>query len=306
MAGNLEQCPPPGTYPGVSFEDYIKWNAINHSKLQRIDKSPLHAKTPVDLSASKAIKLGQLVHCGQLEFDSIIQRYRVMPDYHLTPENVTVKGVSTDSKSTTFYKERSAWFFAECVKLNKTVVTVEEFAKLDACLMAILKSKEACDCLSGGNAELSIVWRDDKTGLLCKARIDYQKPDRLTDLKTSRDDKSTPLTESFDWSLWTYAYFSQAAWYQEGWRNLTGDLLPFYFAVVTNSEPFQAIAAPVGEMSLRVGRRKNAERLDKWLACEQAGKWPGYASPVMFELPDKYLSDNDEEIADDVTAEEAF
>lgn len=289
----------------MSFEEYKNWGAINHSKLQRIDKSPLHAITLVDLSESNAIKLGQLVHCGQLEFDSLVQRYRVMPDYHLMPENVTGKGVSSDSKATTFYKERSAWFYAECAKLNKTVVTVDEYAKLDACLLAILKSRECCDCLTEGNAELSIVWKDAKTGLLCKARIDYQRPDRLTDLKTSRDDKSGQLPESFEWSLWTYSYFSQAAWYQDGWKQLTGDLLPFWFAVVTNSLPFQAIAAPVGEMSLRVGRAKNVERLDKWLACEQAGKWPGYASPVMFELPDKYLSDNEDEVEDDMT-EEAF
>ena len=35
----------PGIYPGVSFEDYAKWEAVNNSVLQILNKkSALHAK----------------------------------------------------------------------------------------------------------------------------------------------------------------------------------------------------------------------------------------------------------------------
>jgi hypothetical protein len=42
-------------------------------------------------------------------------------------------------------------------------------------------------------------------------------------------------------------------------------------------------------MSLMAGRQKNFERMELWESCERSGKWPGYRSPVLFELPDKYF-----------------
>jgi len=288
--GNLTaECPPVGIYPGIPFEEYCQWDAINHSKLSRIDKSPLHAKTPIDLSESRSIRFGQLVHCGQLEFDSIVQRYAVMPDYHLMPENTTGKGEPSTSAATSFVKGRRAWFMEQIAGDGRSIASMDEFKQMDDTLMAILQCKPAVECLTDGQPELSIVWKDKYSGLRCKARIDYKRHDRLTDLKTSRDDRNDPLPESFAWSLWKFSYYSQAAWYQDGWFQLTGEKLPFWFAVVTNSYPIQCIAAPVGEVSLSVGRQKNLERIKKWMICVSFNQWPGYQSPPLFELPDKYL-----------------
>ena len=294
--GNLTaECPPVGIYPGIPFEGYCQWDAINHSKLSRIDKSPLHAKTPIDLSESRSIRFGQLVHSGRLEPESVVSRYAVMPDYHLMPENTTGKGEPSTSTATSFVKGRRAWFMEQIAGEGRTVVTAGEYDQMQDTLAAILQCKPAVECLRGGQPELSIVWQDKLTGLKCKARIDYKRHNRLTDLKTSRDDKSSPLPESFEWSLWTYSYYSQAAWYQDGWRQLTGEKLPFWFCVVTNSYPIQCIAAPVGDVSLSVGRDKNRLRMEKWKACEIMDSWPGYESPELFELPDKYLGGNIDE-----------
>lgn len=282
-------CPKPGIYPGVDFNTYCRWDAINHSKLCRIDKSPLHAKTPVDLSESKSIRFGHLVHSGRLEPDSVAMRYAVMPAYELMPENCTSKGEPSTSTATSFVKESRKAFYRVAEQLGKVVVTTEEFEQMNRTLEVILRCTKAAGCFFGGDAELSIVWQDKSTGLNCKARIDYRRPDRLTDLKTSRDDGSSPLPQSFEWSLWTYSYYSQAAWYQAGWKELTGEQLPFWFCVVANSAPIQCVAAPVGEVTLMAGRKKNQERLQLWHECESANSWPGYESPELFELPEKYL-----------------
>ena len=281
----------PGIYHNVSFDEYCQWDAINHSKLVRIDKSPLHAKTPVDLSESKAIRFGHLVHSGRLEPDSVYARYVVMPQYELMPENKTDKGEPSTSTATKFVKTSRKAFYDVAQQMNKVVVTTEEFMQMQATLEVILQCERSAECFTGGDAELSIVWEDKSTGLRCKARIDYKRPDRLTDLKTSRDDGQFPLPQSFEWSLWTYSYYSQAAWYQAGWKALTGEKLPFWFVVVANSHPIQCVAAPVGEVSLEVGRKKNAERLQLWAECELANNWPGYESPELFELPEKYLAE---------------
>lgn len=284
-----ELCPPPGIYPGIDFEAYRNWQAVNHSKLIRIDKSPLHTQVMPDISEKKAIRLGQLVHSGKLEPGSVAKRYAVMPAYELMPQNVTGKGEQSTSTATSFVKQCRKEFYQEAEAAGLTVITQEEYDNYLKILTAIDENKAVVDMVANGECELSIVWQDKPTGIRCKARIDCKSPNRLMDLKTSRDDNDRPLPESFEWSLWTYSYYSQAAWYQEGWRALTGDLLPFWFAVVGTAEPMQCIAAPVGAATLQLGRQKNRERIQAYAECHERGQWPGYSSPELFELPEKFF-----------------
>lgn len=283
------QCPEPGVYEDVEFAEYCQWDAVNHSKLCRIDKSPLNTQIGPDFSGSSAIKFGQLVHTGRLEPDSVDKRYAVMPAFENDAENETATGKPSTSAATKYVDECRKEF----AKLNvkKTVVSQAEFRSLQNALGAISAEPQAVAKLTDGRPELSIVWHDPSTGLRCKARIDYKRDDGLADLKTSRDDSNRPLPESFEYSLWTYSYYTQAAWYQSGWEVLTGERLPFWFVVLGTGSPMQCVAAPVGEMTLRLGRDKNKERMATYKMCHDAGEFPGYESPAIFELPDKYFPD---------------
>jgi hypothetical protein len=282
-------CPGPGIYEDVSFADYCDWDAINHSKLYRIDKSPLNTQIGPDFSGSSSIRFGQLVHTGRLEPESVSKRYAVMPAFENDAENETATGKPSTSTATQYVKECRKAF----AKMNatKTVISQAEYNDLNNALDAINACPQAVERLSNGSPETSIVWHDQATGLRCKARIDFVGESHLADLKTSRDDKNTPLPESFEYSLWTYSYYSQAAWYQSGWEALTGARLPFWFVVLGTGSPMQCVAAPVGEMTLRLGRDKNKERLALYKLCHDRGEFPGYESPEIFELPDKYFPD---------------
>ena len=282
-------CPGVGIYEGVDFATYCHWDAINHSRLSRIDKSPLNTQIGRDLSGSAAIRFGSLVHAGQLEPDSVDMRYAVMPDFENDSANVTAAGKPSRSAATEYVKEARKSFAAKCHADGKEVVTQSEMTAMQNALAAISACSQAADRLVGGRPELSIVWQDPATGLRCKARIDYQRPECLVDLKTSRDDSNRPLPESFEYSLWTYRYDTQAAWYQVGWEVLTGERLPFWFVVLGTGQPMQCVAAPVGEITLRAGRDKNIERMALYKYCHDRNEWPGYESPVIFELPEKYL-----------------
>lgn len=282
-------CPSPGIYENVDFETYCNWDAINHSRLCRIDKSPLNTQIGPDFSGSSAIRFGSLVHAGQLEPGSVAKRYAVMPSFETDSANVTAAGKPSTSTATEYVKAARKSFASECANNGKEVVSQAEMVAMQHTLAAISACSEAADRLVGGRSELSIIWIDPATGLRCKARIDYQRPDCLADLKTSRDDSNRPLPESFEYSLWTYSYYTQAAWYQSGWEILTGERLPFWFVVLGTGQPMQCVAAPVGEMTLRAGRNKNLERMAMYKYCHDRNEWPGYESPIIFELPEKYL-----------------
>lgn len=273
----------------MSFEEYCNWDAINHSKLCRIDKSPLHCQHTRNFEKSSAIRLGQLVHSGRLESTSVADRYAVMPAFELLPENTTKDGKESKSAGTEFVKQSRKAFRARSINEGKTIVSEAEWQQYQNALDAILQCPKAIDLLDAAKTEVSIVWHDKSTGLRCKARLDIQATDRIGDLKTSRDDRDSPLPISFEYSLWTYNYFTQAAFYQTGWEAITGERLPYWFVVVGTDSPMQCVAAPVGEATLHLGRTKNMERLALYAACKEAGEFPGYDSPELFELPERYL-----------------
>ena len=283
-------CPEPGVYRGVSFTEYCQWDACNHSKLKRIDKSPLHCRELPSYEKSAAIRLGQLVHAGKLEPDSVDSRYAVMPQFELSPENKTGKGEQSTSTATAYCKAKREAFTIQANKLNCTIVSQAEYDQYKTCLAAMLENHQVTSLVNDGESEVSIVWHDRHTGLRCKARLDSVS-DVLLDLKTSRDDGDFPLPLSFDYSLWKYSYYTQAAFYQDGWEAVTGQRLPFWFAVVSTNAPIQCIAAPIGEMTLNLGRDKNTERMSLYAQCKASGIWPGYESPELFELPERYFPD---------------
>lgn len=286
-----DKCPVPGVYRNVDFDEYCSWDAINHSKLQRIDKSPLHCLHAPSFESSAAVRLGQLVHTGQLEPDSLGSRYTVMPQFELDVANTTAKGERSTSTVTAYVKTQRAEWEQAAEAEGRIIVSAAEFAKLQNCLDAVCQCPDAVQCLSTDQVEVSIVWHDRHTGLRCKARIDAVQGNRLVDLKTKEDSSSSPMPIDFEYSLWSYNYYTQAAWYRQGWKELTGDTLPFWFVVVSTTAPSQCIAAPVGQMTLQAGEAKNLERMSLYAECKRSGVWPGYESPAVFELPERYLPD---------------
>lgn len=290
-----DNCREPGVHHGVPFSEYHEWDAINHSRLPLIDKSPLHCFVGRSYGETDAMRFGSLVHCGKLEPDSIAARYMVMPDYANHPDNVTSKGEKPLSlAATSWYKNKKAMFEEVARQLGKLVVTQPLYDNLQLSLAAMLTETRITDAVNRGRSEVSIVWHDRHTGIRCKARIDSVS-DILIDLKTHEDaSRPTPLPISFEWSMAQRNYYTQAAWYQSGWEAVTGQRLPFWFCVVSTTPPIQCVAAPVMERSLRKGRKVNARRMELYARCKRSGVWPGYESPEGFELPEKYFDDEDE------------
>jgi hypothetical protein len=282
-----------GIYENVPFEEYGLWPAINHTRLVRMDKSPLNYRIAPDREPSQAFALGSLVHTGRLEPDLLKERYVMMPDFANMPGNKDGKGNRSTSSATTWCKEKTAEFRKEAEASGREVITEAQWRQFDGAMAAMKTCPEFVRDINKSETELSIVWNDKRTGLLCKARIDgAMRGKKLIDLKTCDDSQSSgPLGNEFDWRLAKYNYASQAAWYQEGWFVLTGERLPFWFAVATVNRPHQCIYAPVGDMTVNWGQNKNIERMSKVMQCETEDNWPGYESPVIFELPERYLED---------------
>lgn len=269
----------PGIYENLPFTDYLDIDAISNTALGNMAKSPRHYFYAVELERSKPLVMGSLVHCGRLEPLSIAERYAVMPDYHLDPANTTDKGEPSTSKATRYCKQHTAAFIA--ANDRKEVVAEEWYAEAKGIVEALHADQASRGILAADKYELTLVWNDSETGLLCKARLDAVKAGcHLADLKTTID------LESFAKSFYRYGYYRQAAHYQEGWATLTGEILPFWITAVEKSKPYCVQTAPVHEEAIEFGRDERAKLLQQIVECERTNSWPGPSAPSAWHVPE--------------------
>ena len=253
----------PGIYPGVPFDEYIKWDAINNSLLWIIqNQSPAHAKANMDCppEPTPAFHFGHGLHCLALEPDKFDERYAIAPKC----DRRTKDGKETWKK------------FTESVN-GKEVFEQEDFEQMK--LMADAIKKQAIHrFIQRGEAEVCIAWTDKETGLLCKARIDYLHRDHaiLIDLKST----TNASKDAFARSVYNYGYYQQTAWYCDGWKALTDDPSAFVFLAAEKGVPYAVAAYEMAEEVIVAGRKSYRNALKTYQECLKNNYWPGYSDTV--------------------------
>jgi exodeoxyribonuclease VIII len=283
----------PGIYYGVPFAEYLQWDAVSNSRLGLAARSAAHFKQGFGDETTPALRLGSLTHCGVLEPLQLSNRYVVEPNFAGMPENVDKKGERSFSHATTFVKEaRKA--FAE-TNSRKQIVTQSEYDKVVGIATRLAKEAKVRDLMSFGDAEVSLAWIDEATGLACKCRIDWlglSTRHVIVDLKTCRD----PLR--FEKAIAEYGYHRQMAFYRRGlWAVLGKDADAWLIAVETES-PYCSRTAKVSHEALHRGEEEISELLGLIAECKALNAWPGYTSPDEWELPAWKMRQNDDELVE--------
>lgn len=263
------KAPEPGIYTGISFDEYLTWEAVNNTLLRTIaSQSPAHAKAYKDNppEPTPALSFGNGLHCLALEPDKFDKRYAIAP----ICDKRTKVGKETWAK------------FQESVN-GKKIITAEDYNLMQ--FMAEAIQKQAIHrFIEKGEAEICIVWIDKKTDLLCKARIDYLHREQaiLIDLKSTTN--ASP--DSFSRAAVNYGYWQQSGWYCDGWKTLTGDMPAFVFLAAEKSIPFAVAAYEMPDEGIIAGRRTYRAALKIYAECLKKDSWPGYSNTVkMLTLP---------------------
>lgn len=271
-----------GIYENVSFTDYLAIDAESNSSLGLIERSPRHYKERVEAEQVKPLIFGSMVHCGRLEPLALAERYAVCPEYQYDELNVTTSGERSTATTTKYVKQRVAEFAAS--NRDKESVPREWFNEMVAVVTSLHGDPLAGSLLNApGRVELTLVWEDDATGLLCKARIDKEAASsgRFIDLKTCAD------LEAFERSIARYGYHRQMAHYQDGWSTLNGgELLEPWIVAVEKSRPYCVKSAPIHEEALERGLERRDAALQKIAECKRTGSWPGPPSPAAWHVPE--------------------
>ena len=266
--------PEPGFYQNVDFDTYVSWDAANASKLKGFAKTPAHVLHEMQTGGkdqTKALELGWLLHL------SIFEPKRFAADVVVPPK--------IDKR----YKEGKAkWAEFKAAHPHEHFVDVQMHAQIQGMTNALHRHPTAREFLSGdGFNELSIVWVEKETGVLCKARLDRVAP--INDWPTLGDLKSTKdaSRRAFERSVASYGYHVSAAHYLDGLETLKpvpagNPFRRFMWFAVESSPPYCAAVYEITDEALAQGVEDRNRYLRKWKECTESGEWPGYPVGVEY------------------------
>ncbi len=239
--------------------------------LDKVRRSPAHyAAWLAGLAdeTSDALDFGKAFHCASLEPELFAERYTIEPTFG-------------DCRKKENKANRDAWR-----KENEgaLLLSMNDHLACRAMAESIRKHPVASRLLEGGDRELTVRWRDEATGLECKARADQYRPDRrlVVDVKTTED--ASP--DGFRKSVARYGYHRQAALYREGFAAAGAPVDFFLFVAVEKVAPFAVGVYALDADAEKRGRDSVREDLAKLADCIERDVWPAYSDSILtLDLP---------------------
>jgi len=244
----------PGIYPDLDFDEYLAIDAWNPSSVVPglVSMKKLHYLKTHPKQSTTTMDFGSAIHCAVLEPDQFPLRYCVWPG-----------------------GRRFGHIYDAFCEANegKTSLTEDQYQTCldarDSARSHVLASAHLC---GPGQNEVSIVWEDRHSGLLCKGRIDRLLPGIIIDLKTTG--KEVANERALRYVASDLHYDVRLAAYQDGISTLTGAIPDCKLLFVEQKPPHDVRVMPM-EHSLVQGYDDWQRVLGQIVECTRTGIWPG-------------------------------
>lgn len=268
-----------GVYKNQSNAEYHSGAGISKSGLTLVGKSPLHYWSAyIDPDREKreetpAMKLGTAIHSAVLEPDLFASDYVVVPSD--APRKPTSVQLNAKKPSDDTIAAIEWWQGFNSQNADRTIISGDDYQTCTAIQRQVRRHPAAIALLGTGEAETSVYWQDEETGVLCKCRPDWMnyQANVIVDVKSAED--ASPA--AFQRSISNYEYHVQAAWYLDGVKAATGHApKAFIFAVFEKSRPHASAFYYADQDMLEIGRKIYRERLAIYAQCLASNRWPGY------------------------------
>lgn len=248
----------------MSFEDYVQIDALNMSRLKKLERSPLHFVDALTRpQTSKPLSLGKAAHAAVLEPDRFRTGFAVW-------DRLSENGNPCPRKG-------QYWERFQSDNFNKEIITVEQHDLAIAMQNALRGEPDVMRYLDAGDPEVSLEWALQPPGLRerkCKGRVDWLTPIEgrtLVGLKSADDCREY----QFGKAAANYGYALSWAWYHDGFELIAGAPARTV-EIVVESKPPHAIAIYTIENDILIeGHERYIELLKLLEECERSGEWPG-------------------------------
>ena len=173
---------------------------------------------------------------------------------------------------------------------GKVPLLADDYLVVEAMADAIRRHPVAGPLFTPGTgvAEAALVWRDEPTGVMCRALVDWL-PDKvpgrrriLVDYKTARSGDPDTLGRAAH----GYGYHQQDAWYSAGAKalGLADDDMAFLFVSQEKTPPYLVTLSEFDHEARLLGERLNRHALNVYCDCVETGRWPGYGDDQVARL----------------------
>ncbi len=268
----IDTKPAPGIYEGIPFADYLAIDAANDSTLKLFAHAPAEARHEMTHTKkqTKVFRIGDAVHVAVLEPKRFEREYCKPPKFNMR----TNKGKAQAAE----WAEK----YGDYVSLLP-----DEWELVTGIRDAAWSHPLARQLLGGdGRNELTVVWNDEPTGLLCKGRVDrlteFMGNAMVIDLKTCKgsDPKNGKAGEAsvgeFPNVCARYRYYQKAAFYLDGLNALKPFDRWFIFMALEKKPPYLIAHLGLDDSDIAEGRARYRAALTAYAAAKESGEYPGY------------------------------
>lgn len=210
----------------MPFEEYLEVKACHKSALGNV-KTAKHLRQFENKSMdTDALRFGRIFHTLLLE-PSRCPEVEIYSDQEWLPKADHPEKKSINEQKAEWKSSRDMYYANE-----------KEKNLIDGMITAINQNPLASKYLKKqGDPEASLFWKDEKSGLDCKTRLDFCIPDEdiIVEIKTDTD----PEPVAFGKKIYQYDY-QVGAWFNAmGYEAIFGrPVKAFIFIAVEKSEPF--------------------------------------------------------------------
>jgi len=275
-----------GIYRNMPFADYRAIKAVNWSSLKHMAESPrhyLHALLhPKDQTPAQFA--GVLFHAALLEPERFAEQYTVRPDDMPTKPQDKWRTAKKPSAETLANIAAYDEFMARFAGVE--FVKREQYEQAQAMAASVRNDPHTGPFFANAETELTIVWIDEATQLLCKGRIDVlSNIDGVTYLCDPKGTAST-VARRFGNEANRMLYHCQLAHYAAGLRALGQTVDRVFLLACEFSGCYDPAAFELTPEQLELGEEIRAGLLSRLAECRMLGRWPGrYAEPQQLEMP---------------------
>lgn len=297
------ETPGPGVYPGTPMDVYHEWAAMSNSRLSRFARSPAHYVAYIEEPPKEtpALKLGRAIHTAVLEPDR-------WDDLYTTAQGCdAIKGDGDRcTNSGVWQTADKGWVCGIHVKQveedqidrSRAVLSLDDYRTCVGVRDSIQRHSKARGMIEAlGDVELSMLWTDADTDVLCKARWDGYAPElpggAIVDVKSTRD--ASP--RSFEKAIFDFGYHRQGALYLEGARARKLPAKHFVLIAVEKKPPYAVGVYRLTEGALQAGMDHIRPLLRLYKDCVERDEWPAYPDEIRdISIPSWAWSKVDEDI----------
>ena len=212
--------------------------------------------------------------------DAVAQQFIVLPEDR--PRKPTAQQIAAFDGGTASGAATASVTFWRAVEADgRDVLSAAEKTMIEDMGKILAQDPAAC-AVMGGIPEVTMAWKDERTGLWLLSRPDTVSFDGMMSDYKKMNTQGRPFNHRVvDQRITEHGYDMQMAFAAEVFERITGNW-PGVVGIVAqwDQPPHHVILREISEEDLRIAQFRNRRAIDRFAECLASGDWPGPGADV--------------------------